>query len=121
MCTFRHFRHPADEQLITTIRYLQEKQSSIVRPLPKMRQVERWSVTSGYHGSKMSGSQSSFLTETAICIVERWKKSMGYCFVPKGNHAQESHACQFFSFFSAIFAGPRFVKIKIFCYHGNVT
>ena len=29
----------------------------------------------------------------AICIVERWKKSMGYRFVfPEYNHAQKSHA-----------------------------
>ena len=48
---------------------------------------------SGYHGSKISGSQQSFLTEMAICIVERWKKSMGHRFVPECNHAQESHSC----------------------------
>ena len=48
---------------------------------------------SGYHGSKISGSQQSFLTEMAICIVERWKKSMGYRFVPECNRAQESHSC----------------------------
>ena len=29
------------------------------------------SVTSRYHGSQISGSQQSFLTETAICIIER--------------------------------------------------
>ena len=46
------------------------------------------------HGSKISGSQLSFLIETAICVVERWKKSMDYCFVPECNHAHESHACQ---------------------------
>ena len=33
-------------------------------------------MTSGYHGSKISGSQQSFLTDTAICIVERWKKKV---------------------------------------------
>ena len=38
------------------------------------------SVVSRYHGSKMSISQQPFLTETAICIVEWWKKSMGYPF-----------------------------------------
>ena len=43
-------------------------------------------------GSKIAGSQQPFLTETAICIVERWKKSMGYRFVSKCNRAQESHA-----------------------------
>ena len=34
-------------------------------------------------GSKIAGSQQPFLTETAICIAERWKKSMGYRFVSK--------------------------------------
>ena len=37
------------------------------------------------------------MTETAICIVERWKKSMGYHFDPKCNHAQESCIIVFFS------------------------
>ena len=75
-------------------------------------------MTSGYHGSTISGSQQSFLTETAICIVERWNKSVGYRFVPQCNLAQESHICHFFS---AIFAGPRFFEIPTFCYHDNVT
>ena len=57
----------------------------------------------------MSISQQPFLTETAICTVEWWKKSMGYRFVPECNHAQESHTCQFFRCFPAIFAGRRFV------------
>ena len=34
---------------------------------------------------------------------------MGYRFVPECNHAQESHTCQFFRCFPAIFAGRRFV------------
>ena len=37
------------------------------------------------------------------------------------NHAQERHTCQFFSFFSARLAGPQFVKIQTFCFHGNTT
>ena len=45
--------------------------------------IER-SVTSHHHGSKISGSQQSFFAETAICIVERWKKRMGYRFVRSG-------------------------------------
>ena len=56
-------------------------------------------VTSSYHGSKISGSQQSFLRKTFICIVERWRKSMGYRFVPECNHAPEIHTCQFFRFF----------------------
>ena len=71
------------------------------------------SVTSCYHGSKISGSQQSFLIETASCIDERLNKSTGYRFVPKCNHAQKSHACQFFRvFFPAKFAGPQFVEIQ---------
>ena len=46
-----------------------------------------------------SDSQSkliSRISETAICIVERWKPSMGYCFVPQCHHAQERlHTCHF--------------------------
>ena len=57
----------------------------------------------------MSISQQPFLTERAIYIAEWWKNSMGYRFVPECNHAQESHTCQFFRSFSAIFVGPRFV------------
>ena len=73
--------------------------------------IERRSVTSCDHGSKIFRSQQSFLTEMAISIVERWKKSMGSRL---RNHAQESHTSLFFRFFfPAIFAGP--------CYHGNIT
>ena len=61
--------------------------------------MERRRVTSGYHCTKISGSQQSFLTETVICIVERWKKSMGYCFVPECDHVQESQTCQPFRCF----------------------
>ena len=52
-----------------------------------------------YYGSKISGSQQPFLTETVICIVARCEKNMDYCFVPERNHAKESHESQFFSFF----------------------
>ena len=44
-----------------------------------------------YHGSKISGSQQCFLTDTAIYIVKPWKKSMGCHFVLECNNAQESH------------------------------
>ena len=67
-------------------------------------------MTSGYHCGKISGSKQSFLTETAIWIVERWKKSLGYRFVPECNHAQEYMST--FSLFSVISAGPRFVEIQ---------
>ena len=39
-------------------------------------------MTSHYHGSKISGSQQSFLTDRTISIVEQWMKSMGSGFVP---------------------------------------
>ena len=41
---------------------------------------------------------NTFLTETAICSVERGKKSVGYRFVPECNHTHESPACQVFLF-----------------------
>ena len=34
-----------------------------------------------YHGGKIFVSQQSFLLETAVYIVERWKESMAYRFV----------------------------------------
>ena len=40
-------------------------------------------MTSSYHGNFW------ILIEKVICIVERWKKSIGYRFAPKCNHAQE--------------------------------
>ena len=45
---------------------------------------------------------------------------MGDRFAPECSQTQESHTCQFFFFFSAIFAVARFVEIQKFCYHGNV-
>ena len=76
--------------------------------------IERRSVASCDHVSKISRSQQSLLIEMAIIgIVERWKKSMGSRLC---SHAQESHTSLFFLsffFFSATFAGP--------CYHGNRT
>ena len=48
-----------------------------------------------------------------ICIVEQWKKSMGYCFVAKCNRASESHTVHVsFFVFAAIFAGPRILEIQ---------
>ena len=67
--------------------------------------------SSHYHGGKSTGSQQSFLTEMAICIVDRWKKSMATLFFPECNHAQESYTSQYFRFL-AMFAGARFVEIQ---------
>ena len=52
-----------------------------------------------HHGSKISGSEQSFLTETAICIVERCKISMDYCFVFDCNHERKVMNLNFFVFF----------------------
>ena len=40
--------------------------------------IERKCVTSCYHGSKISGSQSSFLTETTIFIVDEEKNGLPF-------------------------------------------
>ena len=94
--------------------------------LTYMQVIARRGVTSCYHSSKILESQQSLLTDMAIClaicIVERWKKSMGYHFVPGSNHAQESpvNFFIFFVFFTVIFAGAWFVEIQEFCYHGNM-
>ena len=82
--------------------------------------MEWRSVTSRYHGSKISGSLQSFLKEKGICVGERWKNSMEYRFVLECSQARESHTFQSFRF-SAIFAVKRFVEIKKCCYYGNVT
>ena len=67
------------------------------------------------HVNRLANSWIStiVLTETSVCIVERWKNAMRYRFVPENNNARESRACHFFlSFLSAIFAGTRFVEKK---------
>ena len=57
-----------------------------------------------------------------ICIVERRKKSIGYLlFLNAIMHSKVMHVHFFFFFFSAIFAGLRFVEIQKCCYHGHVT
>ena len=55
-----------------------------------------------WYSSKISGSQQSFLTETAFASSNDARKvwaTMGYCFVSECNQAQESQTCQFFHFF----------------------
>ena len=67
----------------------------------KYYKMERRSVRSGYHGNNISGYQQSFLTETTICSVQRWGKSLDYRFVPDCNHARESiHVNLLFTFFT---------------------
>ena len=50
-------------------------------------------MASCYHGCKISVSQQTILAETAICIVEGRKKSMGYPFVPECNRAEDRKSC----------------------------
>ena len=64
--------------------------------------IKRRRVTSHFYRSKISGCQYSFLTEMAICIVERRKKSMGYRFLLECNRAQESHNVNSFVLFSVM-------------------
>ena len=71
--------------------------------------IERWSVTSRYHGNKISKPQQYFLTETAICV---WRKNMGYNFVPE---FRKVFHCQCFRyFFFATFAGPGKLRSRNF-------
>lgn len=59
--------------------------------------VCKHSKVSCYHGTKISWSQQSFLTESTFYIFERSKKSMGLRVVTVCKHTQECHAFQFFS------------------------
>ena len=61
--------------------------------------AERRSVTSCYHGSKISGPQQSFLTKTAICRLSNggWKAWATISF-RECNHVRESHTCRLFRF-----------------------
>ena len=83
----------------------------------KQHQTTERGVTSRYHGSKISGSQQSFLTETAICIVERGKKRMGYSlFLSAIMHKKVIHVKSLFvCLFSSIFAGQQFIEITRSC------
>ena len=68
------FRHECEKSLVTNCSL---SAVSTAKWLSYYR-IERRSTMSCHHGSKISGSEQSFLTETAICIVERSWKSMGY-------------------------------------------
>ena len=69
-------------------------------------------MTSRYHSSKILDLIN--VTDTAACIVERWKKSMGYRFVPGCNRAQESRACQCFKFFLPYLQGRVLLRSRNF-------
>ena len=52
--------------------------------------------------------------QIAICVVKRWKKSIGYCFVPECNHAHESHTCtcQCLQFFLPYFQDHGLLRLR---------
>ena len=79
-------------------------------------------MTSRYHGSKISGSQHSFLIETAICIVELndGRKVWAIVLFPSAIMRRKVIHVIFFAF-TVMFAGPRFIEIEKFCFHGNMT
>ena len=54
----------------------------------------------------MLGPQQSILTETAICIVEWWKKTMGATFCSWEQSCTRKSCMCMSIFFCAIFAGP---------------
>ena len=91
--------HQAFSSWSFTVRFLLSSKAVLyhANEQPKRAYKEK-GVTSCYHGSKISGFQQYFLTEMAICIVERWKKCMGY----QWGHGQEIHTCPFFLFFCHI-------------------
>ena len=74
--------------------------------------MERQNATSRYHGSKIFGTQQSFLTEKAICTVEQWKKRLG--------HRKVIYNIFFFVFF-AIFEGPRFLESQDFFLYSQLN
>ena len=88
-------RHECEKSLVTNCSL---SEVSTAKWLSYFR-IERRSTMSCYHGSKVSGSEQSFLTETAICIVERCKISMDYCFVPDCSHERKVMNLNFFVFF----------------------
>lgn len=55
----------------------------------------------------------------SFALSNKKRKVIEYRFVPECNHTQESHYMSIF-FLSAISAGPWFVGIRKFCYHGNM-
>ena len=88
--------------------------------------LERRNVTSCYPGCKISVSQQSILVETAICIVEWWKKSMGYPFVPECNRAVDRKSCMsIFFFFLSYFQDHGLLRsrnfVTIAMWHNNCS
>ena len=61
---------------------------------------------------RLNGRMISESQHFSVCIVERWKKSMGYRFVPACNHVQESRL------FLPYLPDHRLLRCR---YHGNWT
>ena len=70
-----------------------------------------------FHGSKIAGSQQSFLTETACALLSDGRKVWATSLFLSAIMHKFVHV----NFFFAIFAGPWFVEIQKFCYHGVVV
>ena len=69
-----------------------------------------------FHGSKITGSQQSFLTETGFALLNDGRKVWATILFLSAIMRKVIHV----NFFFAIFAGPWFVEIQKFCYHGVV-
>ena len=72
-------------------------------------------MTSRYYGGKISGCQHSF-----ALFNDGRKVRATVLFLSAIMHRKVIHV-NFFAFFLAIFAVPRFVEIQEFYYHGIVT
>ena len=83
---------------------------------PNSMVIERKSVTSRCHGSKISGSQQYFLDRDGHLHCRTMEKSMG-----KGKSCISISPLFVCFFFPVILEGPQFVEIQKCCYHGNVT
>ena len=75
-----------------------------------------------YYGRKIFLFQQSFLTETAICIVERWKKEWAtFLFLCAILHRKVIHDNILVFFFFCHIYRTKVVEIQEFRHHGNVT
>ena len=109
-----------NEQIIAKDLFTREVEVTAVSNRRDCYKEEKCDVTLLPYRSKISGSQHSFLTETAIFIVERWENaSATVLFLSAILRRKVTHVN--FVVFYATFAGPRSVEIQKFCCHSNVT
>ena len=71
-------------------------------------------LMSRYYGRKSFWFQQSFLTETAICIVKRWKKEWATVLFLCAILHRKVIPDNFFVFFPVIFTGPRLLRSRNF-------